>query len=103
MEPYEIGERNDRGEALLDFANTDSLTVGNTVLKYHLYLHTFISPGNRYKNQNRLRSDQLKMETIVKRRKNLSGSRLSEFNILKIEFKIKLANPKKVPNIDPFV
>lgn len=49
---YGIGERNDRGERLLQFCCEENFTISNTCFKHHIRrLYTWISPGDRCRNQ----------------------------------------------------
>jgi hypothetical protein len=49
---YGMGERNERGERLIQFCNERKLTVMNTCFKHHVRrLYTWVSPGDRWRNQ----------------------------------------------------
>ncbi|KAL4711368.1 hypothetical protein ACJJTC_019209 [Scirpophaga incertulas] len=49
---YGIGERNDRGERLMQFCYEENFTIMNTCFKHHIRrLYTWISPGDRCRNQ----------------------------------------------------
>ena len=50
--PYGLGKRNDRGDMLADFSQANGLTITNTCFKQpHRRRYTWISPGDRYRNQ----------------------------------------------------
>lgn len=49
---FGLGERNSRGDRLIEFAITNQLTIANTMFQHHpRRLSTWKSPGNIYKNQ----------------------------------------------------
>ena len=49
---YGLGQRNERGEMLLDFCLTNNLLVTNTVFCHHKRkVYTWKSPGDRHRNQ----------------------------------------------------
>ncbi|XP_014780677.1 uncharacterized protein LOC106876585 [Octopus bimaculoides] len=47
-----LGERNERGQDLVDFCITINLDIGNTIFQHHpRRLYTWTSPGDRFRNQ----------------------------------------------------
>ncbi|XP_050508878.1 craniofacial development protein 2-like [Diabrotica virgifera virgifera] len=49
---YGIGERNSRGDRLIQFCVDNDLTIMNSMYKHHpRRLYTWISPGGRHRNQ----------------------------------------------------
>jgi hypothetical protein len=48
-EKFGLGDRNERGEQLVDWAEVNSMMVGNTLIQqHHRKLWTLESPGNKH-------------------------------------------------------
>ncbi|XP_039760435.1 craniofacial development protein 2-like [Pararge aegeria] len=85
---FGIGERNERGERLLQFCNEQNLVITNTCFEHHIRrLYTWISPGNRYRNQidyiliqKRWRSSIVNTTTFVNKTNSSIGSSKSEYD-----------------------
>jgi predicted secreted protein len=50
---FGLGERNDRGDRMIEFAEKENMVVCNTIFKHHprIRLYTWQSPGGGIKNQ----------------------------------------------------
>ena len=49
---YGLGERNDRGERLVQFCQEENMTIYNTLFQHQKrHLYTWTSPGDRIRNQ----------------------------------------------------
>uniref|UniRef100_A0A0L8I0S1 Endonuclease/exonuclease/phosphatase domain-containing protein n=1 Tax=Octopus bimaculoides TaxID=37653 RepID=A0A0L8I0S1_OCTBM len=47
-----LGEKNERGQDLVDLCITNNLVIGNTIFQHHpRRLYTWTSPGDRFRNQ----------------------------------------------------
>lgn len=91
---YGMGERNERGERLLQFAIDSELSIMNTMFKHHpRRLSTWTSPGGRYKNQIDyiLVSKRWKSSVINVKTKPAADCG-SDHKMLQAEYRIKLRN-----------
>ncbi|XP_045477031.1 craniofacial development protein 2-like [Harmonia axyridis] len=103
---YGLGERNARGERLIQFSVDNEFTITNTNFKKHpRRLSTWTSPGARYKNQIDYILVRKRWKTSVKdveTRTSAEGG--SDHKLLRAEFKIKfhgISKPMSTTRVVP--
>lgn len=101
---YGIGERNDRGERLLQFCSEENLAISNTCFEHHIRrLYTWISPGDRYRNQIDYILVQSRWRSSILNATTLPGADCGSDHqllvaVLRIRFK-KLQKPRLTPDL----
>ena len=94
--PYGLGERNERGDRLEDFAIENDLAVTNTLFQQHKRrLYTWTSPNGEHRNQIDYILIKQKWRTSVKVAKTLAGADCgSDHELLSITLKLKMVKRK---------
>lgn len=94
---YGLGERNARGERLIQFALDHEFTITNTNFKKHSRrLSTWTSPGGRYKNQIDYVLVNKRWKTSIKNVETKPSAECgSDHKLLRAEFKIKFHRTTK--------
>lgn len=94
---YGIGQRNDRGERLLNFCIDNNLTITNTVFQHHIRrLYTWQSPGGKYTNQIDYILIRTRFRTLIRNAKTMPSANCnSDHRLLIVKFQIKLQKTRK--------
>ena len=89
---YGLGERNERGNLLVEFCIGNNLFVSNTLFYQHpRRLYTWVSPGDRVRNQIDFILVKRRWKSSVKSAKTLPGADIgSDHQLLIAEVRLKL-------------
>lgn len=104
-----LGQRNDRGERLIEFVEKNKLVVCNTIFQHHpRRLYTWVSPGGEYKNQiDYIMVNQRYRNSILNCHTCLAADCNTDHVMVKAECRVRLAkihvikNEKKRINTSP--
>ena len=102
--PHGLGNRNDRGDRLVQFCADNDMTICNTLFQHHpRRLYTWISPGDRVRNQiDYILIKQRWKSSIVNSRTLPSADIDSDHNLLYADVCLKLKRLKKSRTIDKY-
>ena len=94
---YGLGERNDRGERLVQFCQEENMTISNTLFQHqNRHLYTWTSPGDRIRNQIDYILVKTRFRNHVKNVKTYpEADIMSDHCLLVAKLKIKLKIPRK--------
>lgn len=103
--PYGLGERNERGDMLASFCQANELDIANTLFRQPVRRrYTWISPGDRVRNQIDYIMIDRRWKSSVLNSKTLPGTDCDTDHILvtaKIRFKaMKVSKKKPSPKFD---
>ena len=94
---YGLGDRNDKGQELVDFCEANNLSIMNTMFKQpNRRKYTWISPGGQYRNQIDYILIQNRWKSSVYNCKTFPGADCSsDHNVLVATFQFKFQNRKE--------
>ncbi|KAL0832506.1 hypothetical protein ABMA28_000722 [Loxostege sticticalis] len=94
---FGLGDRNDRGQRLIEFCIEMNLCITNTQFQHHpRRLYTWTSPGGRYKNQIDYILVGTRWKSSVRNVKTYPGAECgSDHRLLIMKFALRLKAPKK--------
>ena len=94
---FGLGERNDRGDRLVDFCSQNNLQVINTFFKLHpRRLYTWQSPDRNTRNQIDFILCPIRWKSSVRKATTLSGADCgTDHNLLVADIKLKLKRTNK--------
>ncbi|KAL0810291.1 hypothetical protein ABMA28_010450 [Loxostege sticticalis] len=94
---FGLGDRNDRGQRLIEFCIEMNLCITNTQFQHHpRRLYTWTSPGGRYKNQIDYILVGSRWKSSVRNVKTYPGAECgSDHRLLIMKFALRLKAPKK--------
>lgn len=97
---FGLGQRNDRGERLIQFAAEHNLVISNTFFQNHpRRLYTWISPDGKYRNQIDYIMFGSRWKTSVKNVHTLPGADCgSDHQLLVTKIQLKLRVARKIEN-----
>ncbi|VEN37907.1 unnamed protein product [Callosobruchus maculatus] len=95
---FGVGERNERGEKLIDFCIQNKLVITNTTFNHHIRrLYTWKSPGDRYRNQIDYIMINQRWKSSIMNTKTYPGADCnSDHQLLVTVLRIKLNTSKKI-------
>ena len=102
---YGLGERNDRGNMLLEFCIGNSLAITNILFQQHpRCLYTWVGPGNKVRNQIDYIICRQRWKSSIKIAKTLPGADIgSDHQLLIADIRLKLkkiVSDRKVQRYD---
>ena len=93
--PRGLGERNELGDRLVDFATANEMVIANTLFKQHRrQLYTWTSPDGNTRNQIDYFCIQKRWKTSVVNSKILPGAIVDEMMPIELWEKIKITTAK---------
>ena len=98
---FGLGERNERGSALIELCSTNNLLITNTLFEHHpRHQYTWTSPDGKTRNQIDYILISQKWRSYVKNVKTLPGADCnSDHQLLVANLKLKLAKLPKKTNV----
>ena len=89
---FGLGCENDRGETLIDFCDTNNLSIANIMLQHHpRYLYTWKSPDQKIRNQiDYIMISRNWISCIKDAKTRPSADRSSDHQLLNVDIKLKL-------------
>ncbi|KAI8433901.1 hypothetical protein MSG28_015827 [Choristoneura fumiferana] len=96
--PYGLGNRNERGERLIQFAADNGLAIANSLFKHHpRRLYTWTSPGGAYRNQIDYVLVKTRWKTSIRNAHTLPGADCgSDHQLVVCTLKLKLKAARKI-------
>ena len=94
--PHGLGERNERGDRLVDFATANEMVIANTLFKQHRRrLYTWTSPDGNTRNQIDYFCIDERWKTSVVNTKTLPGADCgSDHELLVMSMRVKIKKTK---------
>ena len=101
---FGLGDRNLRGERLIQFCQEENLIVTNTFYQHHKRrLYTWMSPGDQHRNQIDFILVKNRFKNHVKDVRTYPGADvMSDHNLLVTKLKLKLKLPEKSQRQDSY-